>query len=251
MLFLPPLFFFLSSPFLFTPPLLLFHFSLGVVPSPCSLSAFFLIVLDSFFFLFFFLSSPRFFPLSSPFSLLPRDTVPRETTRAGDRYGTCRFVYTTSLSFFPLSLSPSPPFFRRAYSREVRRPPFLSSASSYYPSSRELCVPCLGLPWILSSDASNWTRNFFSFFFSFFPRSFEKLKARCSLINAYSLPRKDLRLDSILRRIDSKQLEVRQLFSPRLCPPFTNPGLDCDGFIRLDVINLLRVQRDLSSARRK
>lgn len=92
---------------------------------------------------------------------------------------------------------------------------------------------------------------FFPSFFSFFLRSFEKLKARCSLINVYASSKGFLRLDSILRRIDSKQLEIRQLFSPRLCPPFTNPGLDCDGFIRLDVINLSRVQRDLSSARRK
>ena len=86
-----------------------------------SLCAFFLIVLDSFFSLFF------FFFLSSIFSLflfLSRGTVPRETTRAGDRYGTCRFVYIYNESFF---LS-----FFWIYSREVLWPPFLSFFLSFF-----------------------------------------------------------------------------------------------------------------------
>lgn len=156
-------------------------------------------------------------------------------------------VFLSFLSpFLPLLLSFGEPTLARFGDLLSFLPPLLTTplrANCVFPASDSLGY----YPLMLAIGRGI----FFPSFFSFFLRSFEKLKARCSLINIYSLPRKDLRLDSILRRIDSKQLEVRQLFSPRLCPPFTNPGLDCDGFIRLDVINLSRVQRDLSSARRK
>lgn len=150
-LFLLPLFFFFSSfplsfhssssPFSFQPPSLV-------------LSPFFLIVLDSFFFFFpWIFFSPLFFFLS-------KGTVPRETTRAGDRYGDLSFRMYNESFFLPLSLS----FGEVLYSREVRRPPFFSFLSFLLPPLlatpfRANCVfPALSsvnVPWILSSDARN------------------------------------------------------------------------------------------------
>ena len=132
-----------------------------------SLCAFFLIVLDSFFSLsfFFFLSS-----IFSLFLFLSRGTVPRETTRAGDRYGTCRFVYIYNesffLSFFLLNLLSRGSMTSFSF--------FLSFfLPSYYPFS---CVPAncessldsLRLPYPLMLAIE---RGIFSFFFSFYARS--------------------------------------------------------------------------------
>ena len=118
----------------------------------------------SLFFFFFFLSS-----IFSLFLFLSRGTVPRETTRAGDRYGTCRFVYIyiTSLSFFLSFESTLARFYDLLF--------FLSFFLSFFRlfllllfvRSRELWIfSRLPYPLMLAIE-----RGIFSFFFSFYARS--------------------------------------------------------------------------------